>query len=166
MMDFVLIFVQRAQYLLERFAEYIVVAIYRVGYYYKIRGKYDCKFEQYIFKKSWLDKDRKDGISGFYRVKNEEEILSASLDSHIPFLDEIIIVYNGSTDNTPQIINEYVKKFPQIVKAYHYKPNVHPPFSKLHVGTPSSSPHSLVNYYNYALSKTTKKIVVKLMQTI
>lgn len=105
---------------------------------------------------------RTEGISGLYRVKNEAALLEASVRAHLPYLDEIIIVYNDCSDATPEIAERFAAEFPEKIKVYHYVPNVYPALSKKHVITSPFSIHSLVNYYNFALSKTTKKVVVKI----
>jgi len=105
--------------------------------------------------------NRIDGISGFIRVRNEEEWLSLVIDSHLKFLDEIIIVYNRCTDATPEIAKDYEKRYPNKVKAIHFEPDVYPQGSKEAISLSNSSPHSLANYYNYALCQTTRKIALK-----
>jgi glycosyltransferase involved in cell wall biosynthesis len=104
---------------------------------------------------------RTDGISGFIRARNEEDWLSLTIESHLSFLDEIIIVYNRCTDNTPEIANYYANKYPNQVKASHYIPKVFPQGSERCQNLPPTSENSLVNYYNYALCKTTRKIALK-----
>lgn len=103
---------------------------------------------------------RKLGISGFMRVRNEEEWISLAIESHLPFLDEIIVVYNRCTDATPEIVEDYAKKYKKVV-AYKYEPDVYPQGSKEAISLPTNSPNSLANYYNFALCKTTKKIALK-----
>ena len=105
---------------------------------------------------------RTDGISGFYRVKNEARFLKASVEAHLPYCDEIVIVYNDCTDKTPEIACALERDYPNKVRVFHYKPHVYPALSREHVITSARSVHSLVNYYNYALSKTTRKIAVKI----
>jgi glycosyltransferase involved in cell wall biosynthesis len=104
---------------------------------------------------------RTDGISGFIRARNEEDWLALTIESHLLFLDEIIIVYNRCTDKTPEIANFYAKKCPDKIKAYHFAPEVFAQGTKKCQDLPPTSEHSLVNYYNYALCKTTRKIALK-----
>jgi glycosyltransferase involved in cell wall biosynthesis len=105
--------------------------------------------------------NRNQGISGFIRARNEEEWLGLSIESHLPFLDEIVVVYNRCIDATPEIALDYQKRYPDKVKVYNYEPDVYPQGSKEVVSLPENSPNSLINYYNYALCKTTKKIALK-----
>ena len=51
-----------------------------------------------------LDKKRPIGISGHMRIKNEAMSLAESIDSCIEALDELIITYNKSSDNTELIL--------------------------------------------------------------
>lgn len=105
--------------------------------------------------------ERKDGISAFMRIKNGEDYLEATILSIIDQVDEIICVFNNSIDNTEIILVELEKKYPEKVKVYKYIPIVHPPNSSDYLKAPSDSVHSLVYYYNFALSKTTKKYCIK-----
>lgn len=119
--------------------------------------------KEYIFNPETLEpKNRRDGISAFLRVRNGEDFLRIAIESHIHYFDEIVAVYNQCTDNTPEILHDLAKKYPIKIKIYEYKPRVYPPGSDGHKITPPDSVHSLVNYYNYALSKTTFKIATKL----
>ena len=55
-------------------------------------------------------------------VYNLEKYLPRCLDSLVNQTlkeIEILCVDDGSTDSAPQIIDEYAKKYPQKVKAYH-----------------------------------------------
>lgn len=55
---------------------------------------------------------RKEGISVMMRVKNEESWIGLSLESLSSFADEVIIVDNGSTDNTIREIEKVVPILP------------------------------------------------------
>ena len=94
------------------------------------------------------------GISGIMRLRNEEDYLGLVIESHLPFLDELIIIYNRCTDRTPEISWEYQKKFPEKIKVFKYEPYVYPQGSKEHKRLSYKSIHSMGNYSNYALSKT------------
>jgi len=63
-------------------------------------------------------------ISVIVPVYNVEKYLSRCLDSLVnqTFKDyEIIVVNDGSQDNSKKIINEYLKKFPELIKSYTKK---------------------------------------------
>jgi len=107
-------------------------------------------------------KIREDGISAFMRIKNGEDYLKASILSIINQVDEIICVFNGCTDNTENILLELEKEYPIKIKIYKYIPEVYPVNSDKYINTKENSVNSLVYYYNFALSKTTKKYCMKL----
>lgn len=105
------------------------------------------------------------------RVKDEEMSLSESIDSCIDALDELIITYNKSSDNTELILKEYEKKYPNKIRLYYYKPYVIPhtcskeeldyfESKKMYYNT--NSIHSLANYYNYGYVKTKYKYYMKI----
>ena len=52
------------------------------------------------------EEELKRGVSGIMRVKNDAEFIKASVESCIDALDELIIVYNDCSDNSPQVIEE------------------------------------------------------------
>jgi glycosyltransferase involved in cell wall biosynthesis len=104
---------------------------------------------------------RENGISAFMRIKNGEDYLRVSILSIINQVDEIICVFNSSIDKTEDILVELEKKYPKIIKVYKYIPDVYPPNSQKYIETDETSVHSLSYYYNFALSKTTKKYCIK-----
>lgn len=116
----------------------------------------------YHFDPSTLGGLRQPGISGFMRIKNGEEFLRESIESHLPFFDEIVAVYNGCTDSTPDILANLKRKHPDKLKVIHYEPKVHPSGSVGHIQTRADSIHSMANYYNFALASTTLSVATKL----
>lgn len=63
----------------------------------------------------------KTDLSIIIPVYNTEKYLSKALDSilkNIPNNTEIIIINDGSTDNCDQIIQKYLKKYPDLIKYY------------------------------------------------
>ena len=109
-----------------------------------------------------LDEPRKPGISAFLRIKNGAEFLRSSIETHIPYYDEIIACYNDCTDNTAEILNDLKGKYPEKIKVFEYLPKVHPIFSDAHNSCTTYDVHSLANFYNYTLSKTSYNIATKL----
>jgi len=97
---------------------------------------------------------RRPGISAFLRVRDGAFSVEAAIRSHIDFFDEIVAVHNRSTDSTPDILARLEQEFGPKLRVYHYVPSVHPPGSDGHAREPANSPHSLVNYYNFALART------------
>lgn len=98
--------------------------------------------------------ERRPGISAFMRIRDGAFSLEAAIRSHIGHFDEIVAVYNRCTDETPDILARLAQEFGPRLSVYHYVPSVFPPGSDGHKTTPPGHPQSLVNYYNFALSRT------------
>ena len=88
------------------------------------------------------------------RIRNGAYALEAAIRSHIGHFDEIVAVHNRSTDETPEILARLAAEFGPKLRVFHYLPDVFPPGSDGHRATPADAPQSLVNYYNFALSRT------------
>jgi len=71
-------------------------------------------------------KPRAPGISGFMRLKNEAAYLDRAIASHLPGLDELIIVFNDCQDETPDICAAWASRQPDKVKVVEYEPKVIP----------------------------------------
>jgi|GEM_PF-1845345 len=106
--------------------------------------------------------DRKPGISGFLRAKNEAQFLRSAVESHLPYLDELIIVHNDCTDATPDIALELEREHPEKVKVAAYLPEVELYSSRNYADLDDESPHSLANYYNFSLCQTSYQIAAKI----
>ncbi len=111
--------------------------------------------------------DRTPGVSGMLRVKNDAEFLEECIESCIPALDELIIVYNGCTDNSPQIIEMLRERYPDKIRVFPYLPYIYAwnlsedEFNNVLNGSIPLE-NTLAGYYNYALSKTTREYVMKI----
>lgn len=105
---------------------------------------------------------RQPGISAFMRIRDGAFSIEAAVRSHIGHFDEIVAVHNRSTDSTPKILKRLAAEFGPKLRVYHYVPPVYPPGSEGHAREPANSPLSLVNYYNFALSRTRFTHVTKL----
>lgn len=100
----------------------------------------------------WQSQDKPFGISGCIRVRNEAQFMTPSILSHLPYLDECVIVTQPSDDDTVQIANDLSARFKK-VKVHHY------PFVVDWIDTPGfyekdpNQPGHLVHMSNWALSK-------------
>lgn len=119
--------------------------------------EYKFNYPKYIQNLS----QRKQGISGLMRIKNEEEFVEKSIRSYAPFFDEIVAVYNRCNDNTPEILYNLQKEINNL-KVIEYKPFVHALTSKKFVELPIDHEESLVNYYNFTLFHSTYNVAVKI----
>jgi glycosyltransferase involved in cell wall biosynthesis len=95
------------------------------------------------------------------RLRNKEDFAERALASIAPFFDEIIVVYNGCTDRTPEIVERFTAAEPERARAYHYVPEVFPQGTEVHRRLPADHPSSLVHYYNFALSRATRRVCGK-----
>lgn len=106
-------------------------------------------------------KPRRPGISGFMRLRNEAEFLDRTFETHLPGLDELVVVYNRCTDETPAICHRWQARYPAKISVFEYDPEIVP------LGSPDAKTidprdeHSLANYYNWTLTRTTREIVIK-----
>jgi len=101
------------------------------------------------------------GISGFMRVKNGADFVDAAIRSHMPYLDEIVVVLNGSIDSTPDTLGRLSSEFGQRLRVFNYLPEVFPPGSNEHAAESPKSPKSFVYMSNFALAQTRYSAVVK-----
>lgn len=109
----------------------------------------------------------KDGLSGLIRIKNEERLIEACINSCIDALDELIIVYNDCTDNTPSIAKRMQQRYPDKIKVYAYdnhilSHNLTDEEFEIAKKLPEDSPRLHSNQCNYALSKVSYKYAVKI----
>ena len=96
------------------------------------------------------------------RLRNEEEFLDRAIESHLDGLDELVIVFNNCQDRTPEICRDWQARHPEKISVYEYQPLIYPVGSQEALGIADDAPESLSNYYNYALSLTTRQIVIKI----
>ncbi|MHC4756334.1 MAG: glycosyltransferase family 2 protein [Planctomycetota bacterium] len=61
---------------------------------------------------------RKPGISVLISTQNEEAMISLCIRSFLDFGDELIVVDNGSTDRTKEIVRELASRYPEKIKFY------------------------------------------------
>lgn len=118
---------------------------------------YNIPRESFDFtkKKSW--------IAMYARLRNASDFIIPSVESNLPFFDEIILMENGwSTDDTIDKCTFLQKKYPQKIRFFIYEPEVHKLFSEEHKTCPNNSIHNFSYASNYLLSKVSYKYAVKL----
>ena len=94
------------------------------------------------------------GVSGYLRVYNEAKTLALCINSVINALDELIIVVQESTDNSLQIAQALQQEYSNKIRVFSYP--------CINFTANINSVHSLVNYYNFALSKCRYSYGVKI----
>lgn len=123
--------------------------------------------ESYTVDLSKIALNRRPGVSGIMRVRNDGEFIEMSIESCIDALDELIIVYNDCTDDSPAIIEKICQRYPDKIKVYAYKPHIlawnlsDKQISDIMDGSIPME-NTLAGYCNYALSKTTCEYVLKI----
>ncbi len=123
--------------------------------------------EEFCIRINEFSKERPIGISGLLRTKNGADFLSDCIDSSINALDELIIVYQESSDDTAKIVMEKQKQYPDKIMVYFYEPKVYShnlteeEYNNA-LNLPKNSIHLLSNYYNFALSKAKYKYAIKI----
>ncbi len=118
--------------------------------------------DSFQFDRRSLSKTRPPGISAIMRIKNGADFLQLSIESHLPYVDEVVACYNDCTDDTEIILQKLAQKYPNRVRPIKYIPYVHPILSLEHAQTPTESIHSIANYYNFALSQARYSYATKL----
>lgn len=106
--------------------------------------------------------ERLPGISAFMRIRNGADFLERTILSHAEFFDEIVVVFNQCTDDTPHILERMQQRIGPKLRVVHYTDRVFPPGSEGHASTSSVAPASMVNYSNFALATTSRRTVTKL----
>ena len=122
-----------------------------------------CETDTYSFRPDDLDiAGRFPGIGAFMRVKNGADFIEATIRSHMPHVDEIVVVHNQCTDATPAILARLGTEFGNRLRVFHYRPKGFAPGSDGHAGEPANSPASFVNQSNFALARTSFRVAVKI----
>ncbi|MDP2652913.1 MAG: hypothetical protein Q8Q08_02655 [Candidatus Omnitrophota bacterium] len=135
----------------------------KVKLWNELRSPGGGSLREYWFDRAALDpKGRRPGLSGYMRLRNEADFVGQAIAAILPFLDELVIVYNNCSDETPAIAEGFRRSFPDKVKVYEYAPRVYHQSSAEYHDLPAESPNSFVNQSNYALSKTTCRWAVKI----
>ena len=113
------------------------------------------------------NKQRKLGLSGVMRVRNEARMIESCIDSVIDALDELIVVCNDCTDETPIILESKVKQYPDKLRVFAYNHNVlsfemSDEDYELALRLPDDSPRLYCNQCNFGLAQAKYSYVVKI----
>lgn len=129
--------------------------------------KMSNKYSEFDVNLDELSKARENGVSGLLRVKDDAEFLEECIESCIPALDELVIIYGETNEESIRIIDAAANKYKDKIKVYKYEPelfigNLSADRIRELMTDKSLTKHTLANYCNYALLRTTKKFVVKI----
>ena len=106
---------------------------------------YDINMDHWRAKKPF-------GISGCIRVRNEAQFMRASVESFLPYLDEIVLITQPSEDNTVELARQLAAEY-DIVRVAEYPVIPAAPLTDEHINTPVDSIHSFVYLSNWALAQ-------------
>ena len=101
------------------------------------------------------------GVSAMLRVRDGAQFLRLGLASCMDVFDEIVAVHHQCSDDTPDILRRFAAAHPRRFKVYEYPYEVIPPNTARHAREGAGSRHEIAALCNYALSKTTRRFVVK-----
>jgi len=125
--------------------------------YKVLEQKFSPEFD--IDEKHWKS-NHKAGISGCFRIRNEEEFLEDAVVSHLPHLDEVVLAVQPSEDKTLEIADR-LQRYSSKIKVFKYPVASHfidhPQFST----DPPNSIYSFVYFSNWALSKCSHQWIAK-----
>lgn len=112
-----------------------------------------------------FEHDLKDGLTGILRLKNEARFISDCIDSCIGALDELVVVYNDCTDETPEIVEQKRKQYPDKIRVYPYpyhilSYNLTKEEFDYAMSLSEDSPQLFCSLCNFALSKIRYKYAV------
>lgn len=96
------------------------------------------------------------------RLKNEAEFLDGAFETHLAGLDELIVVHNRCIDATPDICARWQQRHPDKIRVFDYEPDVMPLTLPEAKTIDPRDEHSLANYYNWAFTRTSREIVIKI----
>lgn len=111
--------------------------------------------------------ERKNGLSGLIRTRNEASLLGPCIDSCIDALDELIVVCFDCTDNTLEVLEEKKRQYPDKLRVFEYNHKVlafdltQEEF-ELAKALPDDSPRLYGNLCNWGKSKARYKYLTKI----
>lgn len=124
-------------------------------------------YESFIVDIKKFDAKRLSGVSGVLRLKNDDEFLESCINSCIHCVDELVVVYEKTSESSLRILQKLKKQYPTKIKSYHYEPNLYvgelsESEYKFAIKEPNDSIHLLANYCNFAFSKIKYRYALKI----
>ncbi|HKJ75235.1 MAG TPA: hypothetical protein VKA19_14060 [Alphaproteobacteria bacterium] len=103
--------------------------------------------------------NRRRGLSGLVRLRDEETWCAKAIESFWPWCDELIIVVQPSRDRTRELVERYASH--PGVRIYDYPYQSHPS-GPGHDACPADSVYASAYHYNWTLAQSTMSHAVKL----
>ena len=101
------------------------------------------------------------GISGLFRLRNEAQFMMRAVMSHLPYLDEAVLIVQPSDDDTMAIAHDLAAKSNK-VRVLWYPFKVHPIASDGHFNVPENSVHTMMHMTNWGISQCKFSWVAKI----
>lgn len=113
------------------------------------------------------NKKKKAGLSGLLRVKDEARFLRLCVESCVDALDELVIIYQPCADDSPRIIEELAREYPDKITTYFYNHkvtshNLSDEEIERVMALPEGDTELLATYYNTGLGLCTRSHVIKI----
>lgn len=114
-----------------------------------------------------MELNKKNGLSGLIRTRNEASLLGPCIDSCIDALDELIVICFDCTDNTLEVLEEKRRQYPDKLRVFEYNHKVlafdltQEEF-ELAKALPDDSPRLYGNLCNWGKSKARYKYLTKI----
>jgi len=103
------------------------------------------------------------GISGLFRLKNEADFMVMAIESHLPFLDEAVLLIQESADNTEALAAQMREKHgSEKIRIFKYPFSVHWIGTPEHFSLPENDLHTMMHLTNYGISKCRFSWVAKI----
>lgn len=109
-----------------------------------------------------LNRDERLPISVVYRVKDGEDYLALSIASIADFVKEIILVDNGSSDNTKYIFDKAKKIYTDVKFVYEYHGERYAKAGDSYKEDKNKGLKGLSEYYSYAFGMASSEYVMKM----
>ena len=102
------------------------------------------------------------GLSGCFRLKNEEEFMVRAVESHLPWLDEAVLMLQDSEDRTLEVAHELKNRWGDKIRIEHYPFVVHPSNTPGHFSLPENSVYTMMHLTNWAIYKCNYSWIAKI----
>ncbi len=93
-------------------------------------------------------------LSALVRLRDEAEWCRLALESIIDWCDEVVIVTNRCTDETPIIVNDFVLAHPDKARVFEYPHQIWP-MGPGHDKCPPGDPRASAAFYNFTAEQAT-----------
>jgi hypothetical protein len=102
------------------------------------------------------------GVSGCFRLRSEAEFMRLAVESHLPWLDEAVLVVQPSVDRTFEIACALAAEYAPKVRVVVYPFDVFPVGSPQYRECPENSVRSMVHLTNWAIAQCRYSWVAKI----